>query len=174
MADRILIVDESDNILGTEDKEKCHDGKGILHRAFLAIAFNDKGEVLIAKRSKNKRLWPEYWDATVASHVREGETYEEAARKRVYEELGIKPTGIKFLFKFTYHTAYEDVGSENEVCAVLACTYKGKPRPSDAEISETKLISHKKLSEEYTKDNYTPWTKLAVKRILEEKANTNI
>ncbi len=35
--EQIVIVDENDNYIGEEEKEKCHDGSGILHRGFLAM-----------------------------------------------------------------------------------------------------------------------------------------
>lgn len=38
--EHIVIIDEKDNCIGEEEKEKCHDGNGILHRGFLAMVFN--------------------------------------------------------------------------------------------------------------------------------------
>src|SRR3989338_2213539 len=76
MDEQITIVDKTDKAVGTEGKGKCHDGEGILHRGFLMMIFNSKGELLLAKRSKEKRLWPGFWDMSVASHVHQGESYE--------------------------------------------------------------------------------------------------
>ena len=39
---QIVIVDEDDNLIGEEEKEKCHDGNGILHRGFLVMIFNKR------------------------------------------------------------------------------------------------------------------------------------
>jgi hypothetical protein len=80
---QIIVVDEDDNVIGEEDKEKCHDGDGILHRAFLAMVFNRAGELLLTRRSMSKKLWPQYWDGTVASHTVRGEDYEQASRRRL-------------------------------------------------------------------------------------------
>jgi len=41
--EQIIIVDENDNCLGLEEKGKCHEGDGILHRAFLAMVSTIKG-----------------------------------------------------------------------------------------------------------------------------------
>ena len=57
----LVVVDEQDNILDYKTKAVCHDGDGILHRAFSIFIFNDKMELLIQKRSEQKRLWTLYW-----------------------------------------------------------------------------------------------------------------
>jgi len=54
--EHIIIIDEDDNYIGEEDKEKCHDGNGILHRGFLAMVFNNAGELLLAQRSGGSDL----------------------------------------------------------------------------------------------------------------------
>ena len=45
MDERIIIVNEKDEEIGTELKEKCHDGEGILHRAFLAIVIDSEKNI---------------------------------------------------------------------------------------------------------------------------------
>ncbi len=167
MAEKIILVDENDNKIGIEDKEKCHDGKGILHRAFVVMLLNEKGDVLLSKRSSQKRLWPGFWEATVASHPRENEIYESAAIRRVKDELGINVEKPKLVFKFRYQVPYKDEGSENELCALLVCRYQGQPNPIPSEISQTKLLSLKQLK---PKDpTYAPWTQITIEKLIKEK-----
>jgi len=111
--EHIVIVDENDNYVGEEEKGKCHDGKGILHRGFLIMVFNKTGELLLARRSNKKRLWPGFWDGTVASHVIEEEDYIQASKRRLLQEIGVSTDKLKYLFKFRYHIGYKDIGSEN-------------------------------------------------------------
>jgi len=40
---KLLLVDKKDKVIGTETKEKCHQGKGILHRAFSVYIFKQQG-----------------------------------------------------------------------------------------------------------------------------------
>jgi isopentenyl-diphosphate delta-isomerase len=42
----LILVDENDQITGYKDKNACHNGKGILHRAFSVFIFNSKNELL--------------------------------------------------------------------------------------------------------------------------------
>ena len=38
-SERLILVDQNDNILGYKSKAECHDGQGILHRAFSLFIF---------------------------------------------------------------------------------------------------------------------------------------
>ncbi|HID38317.1 MAG TPA: isopentenyl-diphosphate delta-isomerase, partial [Calditrichaeota bacterium] len=37
--EKLILVDENDNIIGYENKNTCHQGQGILHRAFSIFIF---------------------------------------------------------------------------------------------------------------------------------------
>ncbi len=56
----------------TETREKCHE-LGLWHRAVYGFAFNKNGDVLLQKRSANKKTWPNLWDVTAGGHVLSGE-----------------------------------------------------------------------------------------------------
>ena len=64
----LILVDADDNELGFRSKAECHDGTGILHRAFSLFLFNVAGELLLQRRSSSKRLWPGYWSNSCCSH----------------------------------------------------------------------------------------------------------
>ena len=57
----LILVDETDNEIGFMSKGACHDGDGVLHRAFSLFVFNSEGELLLQQRSAEKRLWPLFW-----------------------------------------------------------------------------------------------------------------
>ena len=81
-----------------ETREKCHE-KGLWHRAVYGFIFNSNGEVLLQRRNKSKKLWPDLWDVTAGGHVLTGEFGEQALIREVKEELGIevKENEIKYL-----------------------------------------------------------------------------
>ncbi len=167
--ERIVLVDENDNFVGEEEKEKCHDGGGILHRAFLAMVFNRSGDLVLARRSASKRLWPGFWDGTVASHVFKSEDYEQASRRRLLQEIGLATQEARYLFKFHYCARYEDAGAENEICAVTVVKDVDFERiqPNDGEISGIECIPPGKLMDELRRDGkrYTPWLRLALEHM---------
>lgn len=80
-------------------REECHK-KGLWHRAVYAFIIDDnKGNILLQKRSSNKKLWPNMWDVTVGGHVNAGEFGRQALIREVKEELGIEinDNDIKYL-----------------------------------------------------------------------------
>jgi isopentenyl-diphosphate delta-isomerase len=171
--EHIVIVDETDNYIGEEEKEKCHDGNGILHRGFLVMVFNSRGELLLCRRSNKKRLWPGFWDGTVASHVINGEDYIQASKRRLFQEIGLSTENIKYLFKFRYHVRYKNIGSENEICGVTMVDDIDTVRMflNNEEISAIKTIALPMLMEDVNKNKnlYTPWLILAIEYMKKQK-----
>jgi isopentenyl-diphosphate delta-isomerase len=164
--DLLILVDGDDNILGYETKEKCHQGEGLLHRAFSIFIFNKNKELLIQKRSGLKLLWPLYWSNSVCSHPRKGESDLEAAHRRLKEEIDID-VPLRFLFKFQYQASFKDVGSENELCSVYIGITEVSIRANPEEIEEWKFIDFEELNRdmEVHPDVYTPWFKIEWERI---------
>lgn len=72
-----------------ETREKCHK-EGLWHKAVALFIVNSKNQVLLQKRSKTKKLWPNMWDITTGGHVLAGEFGFEAIIREADEELGIK------------------------------------------------------------------------------------
>jgi isopentenyl-diphosphate delta-isomerase len=162
----LILVDEEDNIVGYENREKCHQGKGLLHRAFSIFIFNDHTQLLIQRRNAEKDLWPLHWSNSVCSHPRKKESYEEAAMRRLKEELGFE-TPLHLLFKFQYHARFKNIGSENEMCAVYIGKTNGVVRVNHMEIVEWKYIDLKKLNKNIAAQphDYTPWFKMEWEQI---------
>lgn len=70
-------------------REECHKN-GYWHRAVYAFIIDDNGRVLLQKRSRNKKLWPNLWDVTAGGHVDSGEFGRQALIRETKEELGIQ------------------------------------------------------------------------------------
>lgn len=161
----LILVDNNDNPIGKEEKVKCHLPNGILHRAFTALLFDNKGRLVLTRRAQEKMLWPGDWDGTVASHPRESETYVSSGERRMPEELGIQ-CKLDYLFKFEYHVPYKDVGSENEICGTLiGIVDETSPfKKIEGEIDEIKLISAQELLVDLKTNPkiYCPWMIIAL------------
>jgi isopentenyl-diphosphate delta-isomerase type 1 len=71
------------------DRDTAHKN-GAWHRAVVLFLVNDKNEILLQKRSMDKKTWPGRWDVTSGGHVNAGEKAEKAAVRELKEELGIK------------------------------------------------------------------------------------
>jgi isopentenyl-diphosphate delta-isomerase len=162
----LILVDQDDRELGFETKQHCHDGAGILHRAFSVFLFDADGDVLLQQRSDLKRLWPETWSNACCSHPRRGETVDAAVGRRLREELGLA-TLARYLFKFHYHATYGTLGAEHELCHVYAGRLRGAPAVNPNEIAALRMVAPAVLDRELAErpDLYTPWLKLEWQRI---------
>lgn len=132
--DELILVDADDRELGFLDKASCHDGEGVLHRAFSLFVLDRDGRILLQRRAGDKRLWPGYWSNTCCSHPRRGEGMRAAVERRSLEELGIGIHTLSFAFKFQYHERFDGAGAEHELCHVYVARTDDEPQPNGNEI----------------------------------------
>jgi len=166
-SETLILVDEADREVGHLSKLQCHDGHGVLHRAFSLLIFNDQGELLLQQRAATKRLWPLYWSNSCCSHPRRSEGMETAIHRRLHEELGLR-CPLQFLFKFQYQAQFEAAGAEHEVCSVFIGRTGDAVRINRGEIQSYRWISPAALQEEldgHGAGRFTPWFILEWRRI---------
>lgn len=83
------VLDENGEFTNrVESREKCHKD-GLWHKAVALFIINSKNQVLLQKRSANKRLWPNLWDITAGGHVLTGEFGFQSIIREIKEEIGI-------------------------------------------------------------------------------------
>ena len=165
-AEELILVDADDRILGYDTKGACHDGRGVLHRAFSLFVFNMDGELLLQQRSQDKRLWPGYWANSCCSHPRRGERMEVAIQRRLQQEMGMT-CALQYLFKFEYHAEYQGLGSEHELCSVYIGHTAASVRPNRREVADWRFVSPSELDAEMVAhpERLTPWLKLEWERL---------
>ena len=166
-SDPLILVDEADRVVGHMSKARCHQGGGILHRAFSLLIFNDSGELLLQQRAVSKRLWPRYWSNSCCSHPRRDETMEAATERRLYEELGLR-CPLHFLFKFQYQAQFDAAGAEHELCSVFIGRATDQLMINRNEIRAWRWITPEALQAEMSGSgtgNFTPWFILEWERI---------
>jgi isopentenyl-diphosphate delta-isomerase len=165
--DELLItVTEQDEPLGPAPRGRCHDGAGILHRAFSVYLFDEAGRVLLQRRSAAKRLWPLFWSNSCCSHPRWGEPLDAAAHRRVKEELGVE-VGLQRVFRFVYRAAFGESGSEHEACSVYVGRLSRPVSADEAEIAELRFASAAEVDAALASEAeaYTPWFRIGWQRL---------
>ena len=158
----VILVDTHDNAIGTMDKMEAHH-RGVLHRAFSVLLFNSDGKILLQKRSGTKYHSAGLWTNTCCSHPRPGEKIEDAARRRLMEEMGIEAQ-TEFVYKFIYRTQLEDTLIEHEYDYVFIGIFDGEPLINKAEVEDWKYADMNWVRQDIidNPENYTYWFKLIV------------
>lgn len=167
--EEVILVDEKDNQIGTEEKLQAH-REGKLHRCFSIFVFNSEGKLLLQQRAKSKYHSGGLWSNTCCSHPRPGEPTEQAAHRRLKEELGFD-CPLNEVFTFTYKTKFDNGLYEHEFDHVLFGRFDGSPIPNPEEVESCKWVGVEELKKDIQEnpDNYTYWLKVALEKLKQTR-----
>ncbi|NCN24372.1 MAG: isopentenyl-diphosphate delta-isomerase [Candidatus Pacebacteria bacterium CG10_big_fil_rev_8_21_14_0_10_42_12] len=163
--DKVILVNQKDEVIGEMDKMDAHRGEGKLHRAISVFLFRKLGddvELLIQQRSAKKIVGAHQWANTVCGNVRPGETYEVCARRRLEEELGIIDPQLILTpaKKFQYQVKCNEEFSENEIDQIFTGWFDGELNINPDEVQKVDWISWQSLQNGKYADleyNWAPW-----------------
>src|SRR5690606_38687864 len=143
--EELILVDEFDNQIGTQEKLLAHQ-EGNLHRAFSIFVYDKDRNILLQRRALTKYHSAGLWTNTCCSHQRPGEKTEEAAHRRLKEEMGFD-TALEEIFSLTYRHEFENGLIQNEYDHILIGLYNSKVNPNEEEVAEYACLSQEKLKE---------------------------
>jgi isopentenyl-diphosphate delta-isomerase len=164
--EEVILVDQNDQPIGVMEKMEAHE-KGLLHRAFSVFIFNDKGEMLLQQRALNKYHSGGLWTNACCSHPRPGEDTLQAAKRRLFEEMGIE-ADLTFKTTFIYKTEFENGLTEHEVDHVFIGYFNNEPIINREEVNSFywKNIEQTKASVKSYPTEYTTWFKIALDKLF--------
>lgn len=145
MNDEVILVDLDNAIIGRMDKLQAHRNPPSLHRAISIWIINDKGEVLLQKRSSKKIVGGGWWANSVCGNVRPNETFHDCAIRRLHEELGITTAVIQPVYTFAYKAYCNEEFSEYEFDQVYVSNYSGSVVPNPDEVTDYLWVSQDEL-----------------------------
>jgi len=157
MNDQVILVDEDDLPCGSMDKLQAH-LKGVLHRAFSIFIINDDGQILLQKRALTKYHSGGLWSNTCCSHPRPGEDIEDAAQRRLKEEMGFD-CALSKRFSFVYRASLNNHLDEHEFDHVFFGRYNDDPLPEPDEVAAFKWVDIDVVSADIKENDqsYTYW-----------------
>ncbi len=163
----VILVDEQDHEIGVEEKMQAHVA-GKLHRAFSVFLFNSKNEMLLQRRALEKYHSGGLWTNACCSHPRPGETTENAARRRLQEEMGIR-CEIKEAFGFIYRAAFENGLVEHEYDHVFVGRYDGTVEPLPEEAMDYSWAEVDAIQNDLKSapEKYSVWLRIALPKVLQ-------
>ena len=104
------IIDENGDPTGQTIERSIAHAEGIPHRTahiWIIRRGNEKTEILLQKRSRNKDSFPGKFDTSSAGHIQAGDEPLESALRELGEELGIKAEASDLDFAGTFRIQYE-------------------------------------------------------------------
>ena len=161
----VQLVDEKDRELGTMEKMEAHI-KGALHRAISVFLFNSKGDLLLQQRAASKYHSPGLWSNACCTHPRPGEAPEQAAMRRLQEELGIS-CSITYKTSVHYRTILDKGLTEHELDHVYMGVCDDIPVPNQSEVSSWCYLpkAEADILLKQSPDIFTSWFPILYERI---------
>ena len=152
MEELIDVLDSNGNKTG-ERKTKSEIKKvGDFHRAISVCIINDGKEILMQKRSKNKKSYPNLWSIFVKGHVMAGESSTEACKREIFEELGVSINESEL--KYLYTIREELIISEDYIERIFFDTFLlnkniniKEVQIQEDEVAEVKFMFYKDVQE---------------------------
>jgi len=130
----LILVDEADAAIGTCGKLAAHRA-GLRHRAVSVIVVDGEGRMLLQKRAAAKYHSGGLWTNTCCGHPRPGEEPEDAAVRRLREEMGFA-CRLRPLFIARYRSPVPPDLIEDEIVHVFGGHFAGTPSPDPGEVAD--------------------------------------
>ena len=165
MEKKLVVVDAEDNKIGEISKAEAH-RKGVLHRAFSVFLYHD-GKLLLQQRAFGKYHSGGLWANTCCSHPTTEDICSEA-KKRLFEEVGIKCDKLQEIFKFTYFSKFADDLFEHEIDHVFVGDYDGQFEINKNEVNDMQWITFEQIETEMkeTPKKFATWFLIAAPKVL--------
>lgn len=145
---------------------------GELTRLVAVLLFNSKGEIFLQLRSKEKRVYPDTWTSSASGKVGQHESYEQAAKRELKEELGVE-ADVEPLFTLLTEVPPLDHKPAPGAWQVFRAVHDGAISIKDDEIQEGRFFSIDQLKEmsDTTPQKFSPAFLKIFNKYLEKEAS---
>jgi isopentenyl-diphosphate delta-isomerase len=165
--DVVVLVDDSGASVGVAPKLAVHrDGR--LHRAVSVVLFDGHGRVMLQRRADAKYHSGGLWSNSCCGHPRPGESVEDAAGRRLNDELGVDGCEVTRVGELSY---FADLGNglvEHELDHIVVGHWGGPVTPNPLEVAEVRWMEPKALFADLAEAPaaYTAWAGPVIARAL--------
>lgn len=152
MEEIIDIYNRDGEHIWTATKAACHsENPGFYHKPVWIWIINDKQEILVQRRTANKKIEPNKWDMSCAGHVIAWEKTIDGAIREVDEELGVETK--KEDYKFICEYLIDEIFTIGQIFLLKLNLEENEFKLQKEEVAEVKWLNYdefKKLF--YSKD----------------------
>ncbi len=141
------------------NKDIAHKKK-LLHPVVHIWIYNSNKEILIQKRAKDKKFYPNHWDVSCAGHISANESFLLSAKRELKEELGIKIKNddLELIGIIKDNTCWKNICENNWAYVYILKYDKQIIQIQNEELSEVKWIPFKEFknkTKNLEKNNFT-------------------
>ncbi len=149
MKELLDVYDKNGNKTGEVIERYCHEKNGAFYLCTHAYIITPENKFIIQKRSLKKKYFPGIWDVTCGA-VSSGENSLEAARREVFEELGLDVTGCEYTLvgRSIYKDCFSDVYFFFSPYSANDCVI------DTAEVGEVKEVTKEELLDLIVHSNF--------------------
>ena len=90
MCELLDLVDDNDRVIGVHDRSWFYNNDIHFYRVINVFCTNSEGKILLQQKSDSCIQFAGLYDFSVGGHVQSNESYETAACREIYEEIGLK------------------------------------------------------------------------------------
>ncbi|KXF80372.1 isopentenyl-diphosphate Delta-isomerase [Enterovibrio coralii] len=171
LKDQVVLVTEKGEPIGLAEKMAAHQ-EGLLHLAFSVMIYRDTQagrEYLLQQRALSKYHSGGLWTNTCCSHPMQGEAFEAAAKRRLFEELGIEmPLEFAMGDLFCYRAELDNNLTEHELDQIILCKADDVPlNPNPDEVMSWRWWPQQELVSEMqaSPERFTAWFSQVVEKV---------
>jgi isopentenyl-diphosphate delta-isomerase len=161
----VVLVDRHDRVLGSAPKLEAH-RRALRHRAFSIFIRDPAGLILLQRRARTKYHSGGLWANACCGHPREGEPNQDAAHRRLWEEMRLT-ADLRPIGKMAYQAELPDGWYENEVVHLFCGLSDAAPAPDPAEVEDWCWMAPNRLLEriEARPDDFAAWFRIYLSRM---------
>lgn len=166
--DRVVLLDDDGNAIGTAPKSSVHGSDTALHLAFSCHVLDRSGRVLVTRRALSKATWPGVWTNSFCGHPRPAEPVTAAVQRHAEHELAIRLRELSLVLPLFRYRATDAAGAvENEICPVYVAVTDDEPTPHPHEVAEFEWVDPADLAAALaaTPWAFSPWLVLQARQL---------
>lgn len=164
LGETIVLVDDFGRPVGYDTSAHAHSDQTPLHLGFMCYLADDRGRVLVTRRSAAALLFPGVHTCSVRGHLGAAEPATGAIARRVAVELGMLLVGLRLVLPaFRYRAELGGI-IEHELCPVFVGRARGDLVLDPAYTASADWVPWSSYREDllHARRPAAPWATLAV------------